>query len=289
MPGAEAEYSFVISDSSGDGICCGKGQGKYEVFYNGVIFVNGGDFESSEETTFGNCPPPPQVVAEWNDLLKVPMCSLVGSSCTSGDLLDGKASNIEPNEPNTLDSCADGAIGSYHSDESIDMITVSAVGGGNLQAGGLAEIEAKVWPWGSGSYDTADFYFTADDVSIVSGPISWTFIGSLPANGSGLRTLKLEYYLPNSPTQAVRVSFRYGGSTTPCATGSFDDVDDLVFTVASSFDGTKHTRLPKSVPPLMPLQSTHCVMIGDEDRCDAVSNVCTWRNGDRGQRCYPVN
>lgn len=37
--------------------------------------------------------------------------------------------------------------GNYHYDESIDKITVSAVGGGHLRAGGVAEIKADVFPW----------------------------------------------------------------------------------------------------------------------------------------------
>jgi hypothetical protein len=234
----DAEYSFVMNDSWGDGICCGYGQGSYDVTYNNQAVVSGGgQFGSSETTAFGGSCVLHQIVAEYDGLPPAPMCTSIGSSCTSGDLLDGKANNIEPNPPNTLDACTDGPYGSYHGDESIDKITVSAVGGGQLQAGRLAEIEAKVWAWSDGSYDTADFYYTDD----VSSTPTWTLIGSLPAGGSGLRTLKIQYLLPESPVQAVRVNFRYFGSQSSCSGGNWDDVDDLVFTVAPSTEGAKET------------------------------------------------
>lgn len=269
-----AELSFQISDTWGDGICCGYGQGSYDVTYYGQNVASGGAFGSSKVTTFGVCSGPQQLVAEYNALLGVPKCEAIGSSCTSGELLDGKENNIEPNPPNTLDSCSDGPNGSYHGDESIDAITVSSVGGGQLEAGGLAEIEAKVWAWSDGAFDTADFYYT-ENVDATT----WTLIGSLPAGGSGLRSLKIQYFLPESSIQAVRVNFRYGGGQSSCTGGNWDDVDDLVFTVAPAAQGAKETRKPEPVPELKPKQSTHCAMIGDQDRCDDVS-VCKWQSGN---------
>ena len=40
-----------------------------------------------------------------------------------------------------------------------------------------------------------------------------------------------QYTLPTGSLQAVRASFRYQGSATPCSNGSYDDADDLVFAV----------------------------------------------------------
>ena len=216
------------------------------------------------------------VVAAFDSTLDAPKRSAVGTSCTASELLlEGKSNNKEPNGSNTLDSCADGYRGSYHGDESIDTITVSAVGGGNLQAGGLAEIEAKVWAWSDGAYDVADFYYTA---SVDNAP-TWVYINSLPANGPGLRTLKLEYTLPESPIQAVRVNFRYGGVQDSCTGGAYDDVDDLVFSVAPATDGRVEVRKAKPVPPLKSMQTSHCTMIGERNRCDEAS-VCVWQNGE---------
>lgn len=270
-----AEYEFEISDSWGDGICCGYGQGSYKVNYDGVDVVsNGGEFGTSEATTFGSCPSLAPVLAEFDSALGVLKCSDVGPSCTSGLLLDGKANNVEPNPPNTLDACTDGADGSYHADESIDAITVTAVGGGALQAGGLAEIEAKVWAWSDGAYDFADFYYTD---SVNNAPV-WTLINTVPANGGGLRSLKVEYKLPESSIQAVRVNFRFSGYQSSCTGGSWDDVDDLVFAVAPATEGITEVRAPKPVPALKPMQSSHCTVIGDRKRCIEAS-VCEWQNG----------
>jgi hypothetical protein len=44
--------TFTIMDSWGDGICCDHGLGSYEVSGCGVVYASGGDFGSSESTTF---------------------------------------------------------------------------------------------------------------------------------------------------------------------------------------------------------------------------------------------
>lgn len=43
---------FTIYDSYGDGICCGFGNGSYTVSANGSTVVTGGNFQSSESTSF---------------------------------------------------------------------------------------------------------------------------------------------------------------------------------------------------------------------------------------------
>lgn len=46
-------YSFTIYDAYGDGICCGYGNGNYELFDNdGVSIVDGGEFGNAESTDF---------------------------------------------------------------------------------------------------------------------------------------------------------------------------------------------------------------------------------------------
>ena len=71
------------------------------------------------------------------------------------------------------------------------MITISTVEGGLLRVGALAEVEAKVWAWGYGKFNAANFYY-ADQVN----DPEWTYMGSRPAGGGGLRTVKVEYMLP---------------------------------------------------------------------------------------------
>jgi hypothetical protein len=45
-------YDFQINDSYGDGICCGYGQGSYDISINGQSVASGGAFTSSETTNF---------------------------------------------------------------------------------------------------------------------------------------------------------------------------------------------------------------------------------------------
>ncbi len=46
-------YSFIIYDSFGDGICCGNGQGNYEVIAeNGTIYGEGGNFTYEDQVDF---------------------------------------------------------------------------------------------------------------------------------------------------------------------------------------------------------------------------------------------
>lgn len=92
----------------------------------------------------------------------------------------------------------------------------------------MAEIQATVWAYGTS--DTADFYYAAD-----ASNLTWVWAGYVAAGGDGLRTLSVQYQLPfDCNTQAVRVNFRFLGGQSPCAGGKWDDVDDLVFSVAQS-------------------------------------------------------
>ncbi|KAL7541403.1 hypothetical protein ACHAWF_006927 [Thalassiosira exigua] len=295
-----SRYTFVITDDPyEDGICCGYGDGSYAVYYNGVEEIAGGDFGASDSKTFGSCddapgptpptnppPSPPSggdVVAEFDVSLGVPRCDAIGTSCSSGAWLDGVGGS-ETDSPNTLDACADGTSGKYHEDESVDAIKVSALGGSPLKAGTVATVEATVWAWEDGSFDTADFYYAADADSP-----DWTPIGSVRATadgGNGGETkLSVQYVLPDGPLQAVRVSFRYEGSPSECSEGDWDDADDLVFPVAPS-DGTAPKVEPEPVLPAKPVSSDHCTTIEDRKRCNAAASVCQWKNG-WGKGCFP--
>ena len=49
-------YVFTITDSYGDGMCCGHGAGSYSLAVDGVTLVsNGGAFDSKAYALFGNC------------------------------------------------------------------------------------------------------------------------------------------------------------------------------------------------------------------------------------------
>merc|ERR1711923_410026 len=46
------EYTFYITDTYGDGICCSYGNGGYKIKVNGEEVVSGGEFGDSETETF---------------------------------------------------------------------------------------------------------------------------------------------------------------------------------------------------------------------------------------------
>jgi hypothetical protein len=167
--------------------------------------------------------------ATYDATLRAPKCGTVGSSCDSGaSLLLGRNSlGPEPNQPNTIaGSCADGASGTFHSDESNDRLKVSTLDATDFAAGKTVRIDATVWAWSTPSSDKLDLYYAAN----ANSP-SWTLIGTLTPTVGGSQVLSATYTLPSGALQAVRARFRYQGSAAACGTGSYDDHDDLVFAV----------------------------------------------------------
>ncbi len=49
-------HTFTIYDSYGDGICCGYGNGSYEIIVDGTSIATGGQYTNQESVSF-NCPP----------------------------------------------------------------------------------------------------------------------------------------------------------------------------------------------------------------------------------------
>eukprot|EP00956_Cyclotella_meneghiniana_P025568 scaffold53544_cov39-Cyclotella_meneghiniana.AAC.3 len=176
-----------------------------------------------------------------------PRCVTRAASCDTGSLVIGRGtmSPGESNFPNTIDGCADGNSGSFHSDESNDQIVVKS-SAGLLRAGNLATIEATVYAYLAIS-NIADFFYVAD----ASNPV-WNYIGSAQPSGTGVQIITMTYTLPRgAENQAVRVQFRNGSdpSTNPChtgATGGYNDRDDLVFKVV-----IPSSTLPPSLAPFV--------------------------------------
>jgi hypothetical protein len=166
--------------------------------------------------------------------LGAPKCDVAGSSCDSLALVQGRANlGPEPNQPNTISTCADGTSGTYHSDESNDRIVVSTLDSGNFSEGDTVQIDATVWAWSTGSSDTLDLYYAAN----ANSP-SWTYITSIVPPAGGAHTLSAQYTLPAGSLQAVRAQFRYTGSVGSCVSGAYNDRDDLVFAVESGAPNT---------------------------------------------------
>jgi hypothetical protein len=201
-------------------------------------------------------------VAAYDAELRVPRCAAEGPLCDSGTLLLGRAGlGPEPGAPNTIaSSCADGASGAFHVDESIDRIRVSSIDGGPLTAGRTARIEVTVWAYSGYSSDKLDLYVAAD-----AQKPAWTFLATLSPTAAGAQTLSATYTLPAGGNQAVRVSFRYGGNPAPCTTGGFDDHDDLAFAVVTPIDTTPPSATITSPAPGASLSGTVAVAVAAAD------------------------
>ena len=173
------------------------------------------------------------LTASHDPVLLAPRCNGIGSACDSGALLDGRdtiAGGNEPNQPNTiLSSCADGTMGMYHSDESIDRIVISTLDGTAMAVGKTVRIDVTVWPF-SADYasDHLDLYYATD----ATAPI-WNYITTLTPPQEGLQVLSATYALPAGDLQAVRAQFRYLGAPDPCAVDNYTDHDDLIFSLSN--------------------------------------------------------
>ncbi|MGC4118731.1 MAG: Ig-like domain-containing protein [Myxococcales bacterium] len=168
--------------------------------------------------------------AAYDSTRRAPRCnSAFVGVCDSSTLLNGRGPiGPEPNQPNTLGgSCADGTSGKYHSNESLDRLRISRSGGGSFSPGATVTVEATVWV-NNRSSDRLDLYYAANAASPV-----WQLIATLTPPGTGQRTLSASYVLPAGSEQSIRGRFRRNGSPAPCGTGTYDDHDDLVFSVTS--------------------------------------------------------
>lgn len=165
--------------------------------------------------------------ARYDATFKAPACSVAEALCTSGTLLKGRGPlGPEAGAPNTLGgTCADGTSGTYLSDESVESVRVETQDGMPLAAGKTVLVSVGVFAWGTS--DVLDIYHAPD----ASNPV-WTKVSTITAPARGLLTLTATMTLPSGSRQALRASFRYGGSSAVCPSGSYNDRDDLVFTVA---------------------------------------------------------
>ena len=68
----EAEYTFTVTDSYGDGVCCGWGTGSVEVKVDGTTAMTAGAFGSSETFTFGSCASNPETDSPTRSPSKAP-------------------------------------------------------------------------------------------------------------------------------------------------------------------------------------------------------------------------
>jgi len=173
-------------------------------------------------------------LAAYDPILRAPKCDVTGPACDTSTLVNGRALlGPELHAPNAInDSCADGSLGSYHSDESLDRIRVHTLDGSDMAPGKTVQIDVTAWAWSSGASDALDLYYAAD-----ANTPAWTYLTTIVPPGGGQRVMSAQYTLPEGPLQAVRGNFRFLGSPGPCTTGTYDDRDDLVFAVGPPVPG----------------------------------------------------
>jgi len=169
--------------------------------------------------------------AAFDPRLGAPRCTTPTHVCDTGPGLvlgrDTLAGGEEPNQPNTLQgSCADGTDGSFHSDESIDRLKISTADGTSFASGKVVSVEAAVWV--SSPDDVLDIFFAPD-----ANHPSWTLKASATTDVfQQLKVLSASFVLPGGPRPAIRAQWRLLGTPEPCTAGTFNDRDDLVFTVS---------------------------------------------------------
>jgi hypothetical protein len=106
-------------------------------------------------------------IAEYDATFTAPICRGSNSSCDSGALLLGRASEI--NSPNTIDRCSDGQDKTTTYTESVSRIIVTSTYGVELRGGGDVKIQATVIS--RSKQDRVDFYYASNASATL-----WTFI-----------------------------------------------------------------------------------------------------------------
>ncbi|AKJ03808.1 Ig-like protein group 3 [Archangium gephyra] len=193
----------------------------------------------------------PGADTSYDAVLGAPRCGSVQSSCDSRHLLRGRSEyGLEPNPPNTLDSCVDGFIYSSTYNEAVERIRVFRPDGTVLASGKRVRIEADVWV-SQAAFDTLHLYYKAD-----AAQGGWTRLTSSPlkppagTSNQSLVTLSAEYVLPAGALQAVRAEFGFGEGFGTCNErspwASVNDRDDLIFPVSQE---------PDTLPPEVAITS----------------------------------
>ncbi|RKH37702.1 endopeptidase, partial [Corallococcus llansteffanensis] len=182
-------------------------------------------------TTTNICTP---TVASYNANVRAPACGSVCGCDTGPTLVNGRGTvsgGAEPNQPNTLGAtCTDGSTGTYHVDESIDRVVLKTVDQGLITPGKQVTVDVTVYCYGT--TDQLDLYYATNTTTP-----TWTALSTGQAcTAVGLKTFSSTFTVGSTTGQhAVRAQFRFGGTaTSACVTGSYNDHDDLAFSVVSA-------------------------------------------------------
>jgi hypothetical protein len=173
-----------------------------------------------------------QVIATYNSTFGAPYCLTSESPCVANsDLLKCKANcgaNTEPNEPNTVDDCIDGALAVIHfTDESIENITIIS-SGDSFIGGTNVTVNVTVHCY-SGSDELSIAYANSTDSP------QWRVIvfDDTLCSVRGIEVLSKEFTLDNiEGNHVIRgiIDPTFTASET-CGDHGYADNDDVVFVV----------------------------------------------------------
>jgi subtilisin family serine protease len=170
--------------------------------------------------------------AIYDSSSRAPRCYSSGPRCSTGGLVDGRASiagGAELHQPNTINAtCPDGPYGVYHNDESIDALAVSTLDGSTIAPYKTVRIDATVFAYSTS--DRLDIFYSPGPTGYV-----WYYLTTLTPAAPGAQTLSTTMTVPPGPVQGIRANFRYFGSVSACSTGAYDDHDDLIFSTVRPF------------------------------------------------------
>jgi hypothetical protein len=187
----------------------------------------------SSFTTDNICIP---ILATYDSTLRVPACGAACGCDTGPDALKGRGTvtnGNETNRPNTVGgTCVDGNSGVYMLDESVEQISMTTVDQGPLAPGKQVSVNVRVWCYAAS--DKLDLYYSSNPTAATP---TWTAVATGIACPStrGFHTFNRTFTLNATATgqQAIRANLRFSLNSVACPGGSFDDKDDMVFTVTA--------------------------------------------------------
>ncbi len=196
-------YDFTINDAWGDGICCGYGQGSYEITddVTGEVLASGAAFGSTETTEicFGNTPLPPVVY-----------CGTTGTNQNYEYIQSVTMGNISNNSGN------DGGYGDYSA--STTSANVGDAVSFTLTPGFAGSTYSENWRvWVDFNRD-GDFTDAGEEVyaGASTSAVSGSFTVPAGAANGDLR---------------IRVSMKWGSVSTPCESFTYGEVEDYTLLV----------------------------------------------------------
>ena len=165
--------------------------------------------------------------AVYNSTYGAPYCSSSASSCNApSSLLEyaGGYNEGEPNQPNTIDSCADYGSNTASGNPYISSITVSSSDAETIVAGGDIDVD-----YTSDLLQAAVAY-----TSNVTNP-SWTIISTTTAfTANKVNDFTLDNVVGYHAVRVYQDGFDFSNLSNTCYTSTFSETDDIVFYVAEA-------------------------------------------------------